>query len=277
MKNKPTTLFSDQSYTKFGDLIQLVTDRDKSFIIRLDPGKVFQSHHGQIDHDEMVELLWGSRVQSHLGKVFIVLQPALDDLIRSLPRKTQILYPKDIGYILVSMGIGPGRKVLEAGTGSGGLTTALAYVIGEDGMVFSYEKDEKNTKIAKKNLTLFGLEHRVKFNHRDIQTGFDEKNIHAVFIDLPNPENYITHIREALIPGGFFGCILPTANQTSDLITTLKQQNFSFLEVSEILHRYYKPSATRFRPVDKMVGHTGYLVFARKVASINEMAKLNNP
>jgi tRNA (adenine57-N1/adenine58-N1)-methyltransferase len=208
-----------------------------------------------------------------LRKVFIVLQPALDDFIRALPRKTQILYPKDIGYIIVTMGIGPGTKIIEAGTGSGGLTIALAFAVGEEGKVISYDIKEKNIEIAQENLALFGLDNRVTFKKRDIKTGFNEKDIQAIFLDLPNPDEYVALIRNSLIPGGHLGCFLPTTNQVSNLITALKKQNFSFIEVSEILHRYYKTSATRLRPEDKMVGHTGYLIFARKVASINEMSE----
>jgi tRNA (adenine57-N1/adenine58-N1)-methyltransferase len=272
MKDYSSSLYSDQSHTKIGDLVQLVTDRDKSFIIRLEAGKVFQSHHGLIQHDDLNDILWGSRIQTHLGKVFIVLQPALDDLIRALPRKTQILYPKDIGYIIVTMGIGPGTKIIEAGTGSGGLTTALAYAVGDEGTVVSYDMEEKNTEIAQENLSLFGLEKRVAFKIRDIKTGLDESNFHAAFFDLPNPDEYVDVIRSALIPGGYLGCFLPTTNQVTQLITALKKRNFSFIEVSEILHRYYKTSATRLRPVDKMIGHTGYLIFARKIATTSEMS-----
>jgi tRNA (adenine57-N1/adenine58-N1)-methyltransferase len=267
MKDKSSYLLSDKIRTKYGDLVQLVTDRDNSFIFRLDAGKVFQSHHGLIPHEDINDILWGSRIKSHLGKVFVVLQPALDDLIRSLPRKTQILYPKDIGYIIVTMGIGPGTTIIEAGTGSGGLTTALAYSVGEGGKVISYDR------VAQENLALFGLDNRVTFKIRDIKSGFEEKNFHAVFLDLPNPDECVAGIRDSLMPGGYFGCFLPTTNQVSSLITALKKINFSFIEVSEILHRYYKTSATRFRPVDKMVGHTGYLIFARKAASFIEMSE----
>jgi tRNA (adenine57-N1/adenine58-N1)-methyltransferase len=263
-------LSSNQPHTKKGDLVQLVTDRDNSFIIKLESGKVFQSHHGLIHHDNLIDLLWGSRVKTHLGKIFIILQPALDDLIRSIPRATQIIYPKDIGYIIVTMGIGPGSKMIEVGTGSGALTTALAYIVGDKGRVISYDKEEKNIQIAKNNLSLFGLENNVTFKIRDIADGFDETNVQAVFLDVPNPEDYCLQIREPLIPGGYFGCILPTVNQVSKLITSLKKHNFSFIEASEILHRYYKTTATRFRPEDKMVSHTGYLVFARKIAKQGE-------
>jgi len=256
--------------TQKNGLVQLVADRNKSFIFRLKPGEIFQSHHGVIHHEALIDIPWGSQVKTHLGKVFIILQPALDDLLRAIPRTTQIIYPKDIGYIIVTMGIGPGSNVIEAGTGSGALTIALAYVIGDTGKLISYDKEEKNILTAKKNLVSFGLENYVTLKNQDIANGFDETNFQAVFLDLPNPEDYCSQIRKALIPGGYFGCILPTANQVSALITSLKRYNFSFIEVSELLHRYYKTTATRFRPEDKMVSHTGYLVFARKTTKHGE-------
>jgi tRNA (adenine57-N1/adenine58-N1)-methyltransferase len=122
-----TVLHKTETHINPGDLVQLVTERDKSFIFELSPGDVFQTHFDEIQHDNFIVIIWGNRVKSHLGKVFVLLKPALDDLIRAIPRETQIMFPKDIGYILVTKGIGPGSKVIEAGSGSGGRTTALDY------------------------------------------------------------------------------------------------------------------------------------------------------
>jgi len=218
-----TVLHKIETLTKPGDLVQQVTERDKSFIFKLSPGDVFQTHFGEIQHDNLIGMIWGYRVKSYLGKVFVLLKPALDDLIRAIPRKTQIMYPKDIGYILVTNGIGPFTKVNEAGSGSGGLTTALAFSVGDAGLVISYENNEKYIRIAENNLKTFGLKNRVIFKLRDISNGFDEKNAQALFLDLQNPDNYISQARAALIPGGYFGCILPTTNQVSLLITALKK------------------------------------------------------
>ncbi len=186
-----SVLRKSETHTNPGDLIQLVTDRDKSFILKLSPGDVFQTHFGEIQHDNLIGIIWGNRVKSHLGKVFFLLKPALDDLIRVIPRETQIVYPKDIGYILVTKGIGPGTKVIEAGASSGGLTTALAFSVGDAGLVISYDIKEKCIRIAENNVKTFDLENRVIFKLRDISNGFDEKDAQVLFLDLQNPDNYI--------------------------------------------------------------------------------------
>jgi tRNA (adenine57-N1/adenine58-N1)-methyltransferase len=259
--------------TNSGDLVQLVAERERHFIFILEAGLKFQSHLGVIEHDDLIGLPWGSRIQTHLGNVFTLLQPQLDDLLRDIPRQTQIMYPKDIGYVLVTMGIGPGSTVLEAGTGSGALTTAFAYMVGDAGRVITYERNPKFLETAKENLTTYGLAHRVDFRNQDLADGISDENIQAAFLDLPDPENYVHIVRQALIPGGILGCFLPTTNQVSGLVTALKKNNFENIEVSEILHRYYKPSATRLRPADKMVGHTGFLIFTRKYALYSESVK----
>lgn len=260
-------------HTQTGDLVQLIAERERHFIFRLQPGAKFQSHLGVIEHEALIGLPWGSRVQTHLGNVFTILQPQLDDLLRDIPRQTQIMYPKDIGYVLVTMGIGPGITVLEAGTGSGALTTAFAYMVGESGKVITYERNAKFLETARENLTTYGLAHRVEFRAQDLAEGIPEEQFQAAFLDLPDPENFIQIVRTVLIPGGILGCFLPTTNQVSTLITELKRNNFENIEVSEILHRYYKPSATRLRPADKMVGHTGFLIFTRKYALFSESIK----
>ncbi len=249
-----------------GDQALLVSAQNKRFIICLSAGARLETHRGYLNHDDLINQPWGSRVYSHLGSPFTLLQPSLADILLEIKRNTQIMYPKDIGYILVTMGIGPGGIVLEAGTGSGALTTALAFMVGEYGHVYSYEKNPAFSETAQQNLKKYGLAQRVTFKCRDIAEGIDETGIPAVFLDLPDPENYIAIVREVLIPGGYLGCFLPTTNQVSLLLTALKQHNFEYVEVSEILHRYYKATATRLRPMDKMVAHTGYLIFARKFA-----------
>jgi tRNA (adenine57-N1/adenine58-N1)-methyltransferase len=248
-----------------GDLVQLVGLRHKNFIFPLIPGGDFQTHRGVIKHDELIGLPWGSQVFSHLGAAFFLLQPALGDLLLDLKRNTQILYPKDIGFIVVTMGIGSGQTVIEAGTGSGSMTIALAYAVGPEGRVISYEQREEMQNLAQKNISRTGLAPRVDFKLRDIREGLDETDADAFFLDVPNPYDYIPQVRSALKSGGFFCGIVPTVNQAEILLRALRRNSFAFLEMCEVLLRYYKPEPDRLRPTDRMVAHTGFLIFGRRI------------
>ena len=248
-----------------GDLAQLVGLRHKHFILTLQAGAKLETHRGILQHDDLIGKPWGTQVFSHIGAPFFLLQPSLADLITELPRTTQILYPKDIGYILVTMGIGPGQTVMEAGTGSGSMTTALAYAVGPTGRVISYEIKPDVQNLARKNLTRFGLDSRVDFKLRDIAQGFDETEADSFFLDVPNPYDYMGQVRAALKPGGYLCCLIPTFNQVEKTLQALRQTRFAFVEVCELLLRFYKPEPTRLRPTDRMVAHTGFLVFARRI------------
>ncbi len=251
-----------------GDLIQLQGSGHKSHIFVLHSGETLQTHRGVIKHDDIIGQPWGAHLQSHMGAPFYLFQPGLSDLINETKRTTQIMYPKEIGFILITMGIGPGRRVIECGTGSGGLTTALAYMVGETGHVYTYERKEEVQKLAITNLEKLGLAGRVDFKVGNAADGFAEQNADALFLDLPNPYEYMPQVKAALKGGGYLGMILPTFNQVSKTLEALKTHHFAFVQVCEILMRYYKTDWDRLRPTDRMLAHTGYLLFAR---SVNEL------
>jgi tRNA (adenine57-N1/adenine58-N1)-methyltransferase catalytic subunit len=248
-----------------GELVQLIGRDHKYRMVRLQPGAELHTHRGIVKHDDMIGKPWGSRVDSHLGRPFYLLPPSLHDLLRDTKRSSQIIFPKDIGYILLKLSITPGSTVIEAGTGSGAFTTALATAVGPQGRVISYDQREDMQTLARRNLEQLGLEDRVEFRLRNIAEGFEETDIPSLFLDVPVPHEYIGQVRAALRPGGFFGSIVPTTNQVSVLLSALERHEFEFVEVSELSLRYYKPVPERLRPTDRMVAHTGYLIFARPV------------
>jgi tRNA (adenine57-N1/adenine58-N1)-methyltransferase len=259
----PWNLSSPQ--TQPGDLALLVGLRHKHFIFPLIPGGTFHTHRGILNHDDMIGKPWGTQVYSHQGSPFFLLQPSLADLLVDLKRSTQIMYPKDIGFILASMSVGPGQTVMEAGTGSGSMTVALAYAVGSQGRVVSYERRPEFQQLAQKNLARLGLDGRVEFKLGDAADGFSETNVDAFFLDVSNPWDYVGQVRAALKPGGFFSSLVPTFNQVETLLRSLRREHFAFVEVCELLLRYYKPEPSRLRPTDRMVAHTGFLIFGRKI------------
>jgi tRNA (adenine57-N1/adenine58-N1)-methyltransferase len=251
--------------TQAGDLVQLVGRDHKYMLVRLAPQATLQTHRGVLRHDDLIGQPWGAKVMSHIGRPFYLLPPATSDILRDIRRRSQIIFPKDIGYILLKLSIVPGQTVVEAGTGSGGLTTALAMAVGEHGRVISYDIRQDMQDLARRNLTQLGLADRVDFVQQDIGQGFPARDVPALFLDVLNPHDYIGQVRESLRPGGFFGAIVPTTNQITTLLSALERHTFAFVEVCELWLRYFKPVPERLRPTDRMVAHTGYLVFARPV------------
>lgn len=252
-----------------GDLVALASTKSKYFMFRLKKDEKFQTHRGIIQHNDLIGLPWGSQVYSHQGSAFYLLQPGIYELISSTRRNTQVMYPKDIGFILLKMNIVPGKKVIEAGTGSGSLTQVLASAVGTTGGVYSYDHREEMINLARKNLDRLGLIENVSFYCRNVEEGFEQENIDALFLDLPNPYDYLQQVKNALKPGGFFGTLLPTTNQITKLLLELRRNDFEFIDVCELMLRFYQAEETKFRPVDRMVAHTGYLVFARNVLKTN--------
>jgi tRNA (adenine57-N1/adenine58-N1)-methyltransferase len=248
-----------------GDVVQLVGRDHKHFILQLTPGQQLHTHRGIFEHDALIGRTLGTEVFTHRGDPFFLLQPSTDDLIREIKRNSQIIYPKDIGFILMKLSVRPGVTVVEAGTGSGGLTTVLAQAVGPTGRVISYEVREDMQNLARKNLERVGLADRITFKLRDIAEGFDETDVYALFLDVPNPWDYTGQAYRALQSGGFFGSLVPTANQVSELLVSMRREGFDFVEVCEVLLRYYKPVPDRLRPTDRMVAHTGFLIFGRPV------------
>lgn len=256
------------------DLVLLIGQDRKQFILQLRAGGELQTHRGCISHDDLLGQSLGRQIRSHLGYPFVVLEPSTCDLIKQLKRATQIMYPKDIGYVLLKLNVMPGSRVIEAGTGSGGLALAVARAVGPNGCLFSYEVRPDILRLAERNLEALGLTARVDFKLRDIAEGFDETGVDALFLDVRRPWAFLSQVTAALKDSGFFGAILPTTNQVTELVRSLEaQQAYGHIEVEEISLRPYKAVPDRLRPVDRMVAHTGYLVFARRVSG--EVSRAN--
>lgn len=249
-----------------GDIVLLISPDLKRFLVQLEPGAEQHTHRGFVRHDDIIGQPTGKVVLSHSGQRFTVLRPSMEELLTSVKRATQIVYPKDAGYILLKLDVVPGKRVVEAGSGSGSFTIALARYVTPGGHVYSYEIREDMHNLARNNVTHVGLQDAVTFHHQSIEEGFHEREVDAVFLDVREPWLYLEQAAEAMAGGAFFGAIVPTVNQMVALTTAIqRRERFTDLEVAELMLRQYKTVPERVRPMDRMTAHTGFLAFARRV------------
>jgi tRNA (adenine57-N1/adenine58-N1)-methyltransferase len=256
-----------------GDMIMLVAADGARFIVRAQTGQGTHTHQGMFPHDDVIGQTWGASVFSKQGHRALVLEPALADLIRYLKRATQIIFPKDAAYIVHRLNLRAGNRVVEAGTGSGGLTIALAWAVAPDGIVYTHEARPDVFRVARQNLERVGLLPFVQMYATDIADGFGATGADALFLDVREPWLYLPQVRASLRVGGFFASLVPSTNQVVDLLTGLEAHGFADIAVEELLLRPYKPTPDRFRPDDTLIAHTGYLVFARCIAAGEESSR----
>lgn len=250
-----------------GETALLILPDHKRLIVRLQDGAVLHTHLGSLAHDAIIGHPWGRELRTNKERRVVVLRPSLEELLSNLPREGQILFPKDIGYVLLKLSIGPGTRVIEAGSGSGALSVALAHYVTESGRLYTYEQRQDMYDRAGRNLVAAGLEERATRHLRDVADGFLEQEVDALFLDLREPWRYLRQAAQAMGDGAFFGALVPTINQLSQLVAALEESpNFTDLEVAELMLRLYKPVPERIRPQDRLTAHTGYLIFARRRA-----------
>jgi tRNA (adenine57-N1/adenine58-N1)-methyltransferase len=247
-----------------GDYVLLCLDSRRTYMVKVEAGKTFHTHKGYVKLDELVGKEFGVAFQSSLGTFFTALKPTLEDYIMKSSRKTQITYPKDIALIVMFSGIGPGSRVVESGTGTGALTTALAYYVKPNGRVYSYELREEFQKNAEKNLKRTNLLDFVELKSGDATAGIDERDLDSVILDLAVPWLVVPHAYEALKPSGTLVSFSPTIDQVVKTVEALKENNFVFIETVECMMRAMQVERGKTRPHTMMTGHTGYITHARK-------------
>jgi tRNA (adenine57-N1/adenine58-N1)-methyltransferase len=246
-----------------GERVLLIDAKDRHYLITLKPGAAFHTHAGIVQHDDVIGQLEGSLINSSTERSFLVLRPTLSDVVLKMPRGAQVIYPKDLGAILMQADIGPGMRVLEAGVGSGALSMTL---LRAGASITAYEIREDFAQHAIKNVHDFlgdDVEYRVKI--RDVTHGIDELDLDRVILDMPEPWDVVKHAEGALRTGGIFLSYLPTINQTQLLREALHQHSFGLAETAEILRRTWHLDGRSVRPDHRMVAHTGFLTSARRL------------
>jgi len=249
-----------------GDNVLIYLDARRTYMIKMQTGQIFHTHKGYIKFDEVIGKEYGEPIKSSLGIYFATLKPALTDYIMKSSRNTQIIYPKDAALIVMFSGIGPGSRVVESGTGTGSLTTALAHYVGPTGKVYTYELRSEFQKNAAKNLQRSKLIDHVELKSGDVTvTGYDERDVDAVILDLAVPWLVVPHAFAALKPSGIIVSFSPTIDQVVKTTEALKENGFVFIETVECLMRTMQVERGKTRPNTMMTGHTGYITHARKI------------
>jgi tRNA (adenine57-N1/adenine58-N1)-methyltransferase len=244
-----------------GDQVLVVDSKDRRFLVTLKPGGQFHTHAGMTPHEAFLGLTEGATVRSSTGARYLVLRPTLAEFVLAMPRGAQVIYPKDLGQILMMADIFAGARVLEAGVGSGALSMAL---LRAGATVVGYEMRTDFANVARKNVDRFlGRDQPYTVRDQDVYEGIDEPELDRVVLDLPEPWRVLKHAEQALVPGGILVAYLPTILQTMQLREALDTSPFGMETTVEVLQRSWHIKGQSVRPDHRMVAHTGFLTSAR--------------
>jgi tRNA (adenine57-N1/adenine58-N1)-methyltransferase len=261
-----------------GERILLVDQRGRRYLVRLQPGQTWHSHGGTLPHDLILGSQEGILVHSASGMVFRCFRPRLADFVLKMPRGAQVVYPKDVGAILVEADVYPGARVLEAGTGSGSLTLALCRATGPKGRVVSYELRPEFLAKATQNLEAFfgSLPAWLELREEDvIEVAGTGEVFDRAILDLPEPWAVLDALDHVLAPGAILCGYLPTTVQVQQLVLALEAHGLEHVETFEVLHRAWHVTRRSVRPDHRMVAHTGFVTVARRVIGAAPTAELN--
>jgi tRNA (adenine57-N1/adenine58-N1)-methyltransferase catalytic subunit len=251
-----------------GDRALLVDAKRRRHLITLADGGEFHTHAGVLAHDGIIGQADGVTVRTTRNARLTAVRPTLAEYVLEMPRGAQVIYPKDIGPILVLADVFPGARILESGVGSGALTTALLRAIGPTGHITGYEIRDDFAQRAVANVHGFlGADVPLDVEVRDVYEGIDERELDRVMLDLPEPWRVVKHAASTLRPGGILLAYLPTILQVGRLREEIASSPFGMAETVEVLQRGWHVEGQSIRPDHRMVAHTGFLTHARLLAS----------
>lgn len=253
-----------------GSYVMLFHTPRKKWLAKVTQDKKLHTHLGIIDISATIGMEYGSAVRTTEGKLIFLIEPTIHDFIMKSERRTQIVYPKDLGYIAARTGLKNGSKVLEIGTGSAALATFMASIVKPDGHIYSFDINPEFMEIAKRNLEKAGMLQYVTLHQHDPHQGVDIRDADVAIVDLGDPWTVVDQVHDALKGSGAFVAICPTMNQIEKTATELKRAGYADIDCIELMIRNIEAREGMTRPSMRMIGHTTYLVFARKVQKLQE-------
>jgi tRNA (adenine57-N1/adenine58-N1)-methyltransferase len=246
-----------------GDQVLLIDAKKRRYLVTLEPGGEFHTHAGVLPHDDLIGATEGSSFRSTRGAAMLAIRPTLADFVLKMPRGAQVIYPKDLGPILMLADIFPGARVLESGVGSGALSMTL---VRAGAVVRGYELREDFANRATKNVATFlGRDALARYSVevRDVYEGIDETDLDRVILDLPEPWRAVKHAARAMHRGAVLVAYTPQITQAVQLRDELSGQGFGMVDTIEVLNRGWHIEGQSVRPDHRMVAHTGFLSSAR--------------
>jgi len=253
-----------------GSVILLHFDVRRQWLLRVEKKKQFHTHKGYVELSQLIGRPFGTEIKSSLGDSFWALRPTTNDLIMHSARKTQIMYPKDIGLIILKLGLTSGCRVIEVGTGSGAMTVAAALAVKPLGLIDTYEARPEFAEIAERNLKRASVLDNVRIHLGDASKGIDGVDFDAAIIDVGDPWSIFPHIHLALAGGAPLVSFSPTINQVEKTTSLLSQSGFVNVHTVESFIREIRAETGKTRPATMMIGHTGYMTFAQKILKPSE-------
>jgi tRNA (adenine57-N1/adenine58-N1)-methyltransferase len=251
---------------KAGDMVLIHLDEKREYIVQAKAELRLSSDLGEILVKDLIGKPYGFVGKTHLDRPFFCLKPSLSDLMMKVKRSTTVVYPKDLGYLLLETSVGPGTRVVEVGTGSGALTLVLARLTAPDGKIYSYERKEEFSQNARKNLERYGLEKNVEFFVRDVGLdGFTVTDADAVFIDVPEPWDILPWAAKALKGGHHAVSWSPNIEQVQKTVDAMKANHFTRINTAEIILRDLLVRERGIRPREHGITHTAYLTSGQLV------------